>query len=485
MQNWKPKPGDRLVRHPRLSEIAPVYIHLPRRVVSLRGPTSPMALVYGFMLLCILGGFMLLLPISNSIGGFTPVKDAFFTSVSATTITGLVSVDSGTAWSGFGKVVILLLIFAGGLGFTTGAAFLILISRQRIRLHNRLIVREGIGGENIGSLSDQVRRVVFITLSAQTLGFIFLFFDFFVFGPLWSGIRWYEALWHALFHSVSAFNNAGFEILPDENVGGSGMSGLYGAYFTIILTTILILAGGLSHVVISDLWYKRKFSNLHLNSKLVIVGSGVLLVLGTVVFLIAGWSNPDTLGDRSVVSKITSSLFESVNTRSGGFSTIDQSLSGNGHTTLSMVLMFIGGASTSTAGGIKVNTFMIILFAVLTALRGGRRVRVFRRDIPSPNVQRAMAVGAIACFLVAFFVFLITLVQPDMNFVSVVFEVISAFGTVGLSHGATPHLNTAASIIIILLMFLGRLGPLTIAILMIRREKPENYHLAEERVRIG
>jgi len=482
---WRPKPGDTVVRRPRQSEIAPVYVHVVRRTLSVRGATSPMLLIYGFMGVLVVGTLLLWLPISTSTGEFAPFVTALFTATSAICVTGLVVVDSWDAWSGFGQFVIAVLIFIGGLGFMTGASFLLILVGQRIGLQNRLIMREGIGGGELGAVVQVVRNLVIVAVLLQFGGAVFFYLEFYVFGKLWPGIGPGEAAWQAVFQSISAFNNAGFDILPNDKVGGDTLIGLHRDYWTLATTAILIVAGGLSFPVIHDLATKRRFSRITLDSKMVVTGTLILLLAGAVLYLVADWTNPGTLGDRPVHAKVVNSVFESVTTRTAGFSTVDVGQARNYRLTITESLMFIGGATASTAGGIKVGTAMVVFFAIVSTMRGRRHVRAFGREIPLFSVQRAMVVGALATFTVVLFLAVFMMLQPAMNFGRATFEVISALGTVGLSTGITAELTTANRVLLVFAMFIGRFGPFTLALLMAGREAREPYRLAEERVRIG
>ena len=485
MHNPKHKPGDRVVRHPRSSEMAPIKIPLTKRTVSFRGVSSPMALVYGFLLLAALGGIFLLLPISSTAPGITAPLSAFFTAISAVTVTGLVVTNTATAWTGFGQAVILILIFLGGLGFITGAAFLFLVAGQRLGLGNRLIIREGLGGEQLGGIAVQVRRIVIIAVSLQVAGSVLLFLDFLVFGALWEGIRWYEALWQAVFHSVASFNNSGFDIFPDHLVGGSSLQGMRSNYFTIGVIVTLVLVGGISQSIIADVWKKRKWTRLTLDSKMALTGTVLLTFAGIVLFGLFNWNNVDTVGNAPLGEKVASAIFEAVSSRTAGYSTIDYGKATNSQTIFTMFLMIVGGTAGSTAGGIKVNTAMIILAAIITTARGRRRVTAFAREIPASNVQIALAIGLVAIVIIASSVMLLSLVQPGLGFRETLFEVVSAFGTLGLSQGVTERLNGPGSALIAFLMLVGRLGPLTFSLLILGRYRTRAYKFAQERVRIG
>lgn len=460
-------------------------MHVERRSVSARGPTSPMLLVYGFLTIILVGTLLLFLPWANTGEGFTPFLTALFTATSAVTVTGLVVVDTDVAWTPFGQAVTMVLFIVGGLGFMTGAAFLIVIVGQRIGLQSQLVIREGLGGGQLGAVTSLVRNIVIMALGIQVVGTLLLFAQWYVFGALWEGISAGSAMWHSLYHATSAFNNAGFDILPDETVGGASLIGFSSNYTVLLTMGLLIVLGGLGYSVLRDVVVIRRFARFRLDTKLVLIGSAGLVVLGAAVFLAEDWANPGTIGDRSVGGKAAEALFDSAAARTAGFTTIDYSATAPNRAITTEVLMFIGGASASAAGGIKINTFMVILIAVLANVRGRRRTTAFGREIPDLNVKRAMVVATVAAFTVVLFITLVVSVQPELPFRDAVFETVSAFGTVGLSTGITPDLNAAARIVLIVAMFVGRFGPLTFALLMTGREAREPFRLPEERVRIG
>jgi len=484
-QDWQPKPGDVIVRRPRESEIAPVQLHIEPRAVSVRGPTSPMMLVYGFLGIVAIGTFLLALPISSPGPGFTPFYDALFTATSAVTVTGLVVVDTPVAWTIFGQVVILVLIFVGGLGFMTGAAFLLLIVGQRIGLRGRLALTEGVGIGQLGSIVGLVRNIVILAVSVQILGTVLLFLRFYVFGTLWTGITAGEALWQSAFHSVSAFNNAGFVILPASRLGGANLIPFAGDYVVLAIIGGLIIVGGLGYAVLRDVAVVRRIPRLSLDTKLVLLGSLALTVLGAVVFLACEYGRPGTLGEMGVGEKVANAAFHSVSTRTAGFNTMDYGEISDHSGIGTEALMFIGGASASTAGGIKINTFMVVAVAVFVTVRSRRHVSAFGREIPPGVVRRAMVVGAVATAFLATVIFTLAALEPDMAFRDTMFEAFSAFGTVGLSRGITSSVGDASRVVLVVTMFVGRLGPLTLALLMAGRDVHQFYRLAEEHVRIG
>ncbi len=448
-----------------------------------------MVLIYGFLTVILIGTTLLLLPISTDgehPGSFVDrLIEALFTATSAVAVTGLVVVDTAEAWSRFGQTVIMVLFFIGGLGFMTGAAFLLMIVGQRLGLQGQLLIRAGLGEAQLGAIASIVRKIVIFSVATQAIGTLLLFLRWYVFGELWEGISLGEALWQSLFHAVSAFNNAGFEIMPDAVVGGQSLEPFKADIPLLLIMAVLIILGGLSYFVLADIVNKRSFGRLRLDSKLVLVGSFGLLMVGTAVFLSTEWTHPNSIGSQSVPEKLTDAFFHSAAARTAGFSTVDYNGITHANNIGTEALMFVGGASASTAGGIKVNTFMVVLFAAAATLGGRRRVNAFGRELPRIIVQRAMVVGAAATAMLIVLFAVLVAVQPELDFRRALFETVSAFGTVGLSTGITSELNNSARVLITVAMFLGRFGPLTLALLMAGRDSTETYRYATERVRIG
>lgn len=448
-----------------------------------------MVLIYGFLVVILIGTLLLMLPVSNgsetSLGFGDRLTQAIFTATSAVTVTGLVVAETDVAWSRFGQSVIMVLFFIGGLGFMTGAAFLLIIVGQRLGLRGQLLIRAGLGEDQLGAIASLVRKIVIFSVAVQAVGILLLFLRWYVFGELWEGISLGEALWQSTFHAISAFNNAGFEVMPDALVGGSSLQPFKADIPLLLIMATLIIVGGLSYFVLADVVSKRRFGRLRLDSKLVLVGSVGLLVAGTAIFLVTEWSHPNSIGTQSVPEKITDAFFHSAAARTAGFSTVDYNSITHANNIGTEALMFVGGASASAAGGIKINTFMVIVIAVAATLRGKRRVNAFGREIPAIIVQRAMVVGAAATVMLLVLFAALVAIQPELDFRQALFEIVSAFGTVGLSTGITADLNTGARILVAIAMFLGRFGPLTLALLMAGREANETYRFATERVRIG
>lgn len=465
-------PGDHRVRLAR----PPKAQHVPVPALARHRRTERPALVfvYGFASFILVGAIILTLPIASADGQWTPFLDALFTATSAVCVTGLAVVDTGTYWSGLGQAVILLLIQLGGFGFMTSSTLLLLLLRREATLRERILLQEALGGGGLGSAFRLARKVIVFTLIAEVIGAAILTVAFLgeVEAPL--------ALWWGVFHSISAFNNAGFDV-----TGGFRSLVPFNHQPAIVLSVAaLLIAGGISYTVVEDLVKHRHFIRLTLDTKLVLVTTAALTGLGTLVLLFTERANPATLGGLDPGPRLLNAFFTAVTPRTAGFNTVDTgSMTENGLFVV-IGLMFIGGAAGSTAGGIKVQTFSLLLFAIISAVRGATDVEAFRKRVPVPYVLRAIAIVLLAAGLVFLIAFALS-TSEDFPFVHILFETFSAFGTVGLSTGITPDLSPAGRIIIIATMFVGRLGPLTLVLALAARERRRTYRWSEEAVKIG
>ena len=468
------RPGDRVLRQARRQELQPVHIApaTPRRPG--RRFTSPLILLYSFGSLIAVGTFLLWLPFFNTTGEFTPFLDALFTATSAVTVTGLVTVDTATFWNTSGHVIIAALMQIGGLGFMSTATFLLVIFTQRITLSNQLFMGDSLGVTHSSGLLRLTIQVVILTLIIQVVAFLIL---------LWRFLPQYqagEATWQAVFLAISGFNNAGFNILPESK----SLAIFREEIWVIGTVTILIILGSISYTVLVELLRYRKFRKISVDSRLVLVMTILLFFVGTVVVFVSEFRNEATLRGLPLGTQIVDSFFHTVSGRTAGFTTIDFSQT-NQHTNVFFTaMMFIGGASGSTAGGIKVNTVAVIFIAILTTIRGRGQPEAFGREIPFGQIQRALTVAALGVTVVFFVAFLLVITE-GLAFEDLLFETISAFGTVGLSTGITPELTPWGKSIIISTMFVGRIGPLTIALALGQRQRRAIYRYPQERVRIG
>lgn len=458
-----------------MREVTPVVINTkgPRRSTRLLG--SPLLLLYSFITLISLGGILLLLPIANNEPGITPPIIAFFTATSAVTVTGLTLVNTAEYWSSFGQGVILALILIGGLGFMTLATFLIIVIGQRITLPERMLIRDTMGMDRLGGLAKLTKTIVVSVMIIYSIGTLFFFWRFLSFLPP------EEALWQAVFHAVSGFNNAGFTILPDS----VSLDRFAFDLPVLIFMLILITLGSIGWTVMVNVYRHRRFSRFTLDTKLVLTLTLVLWILGALVMFFGEFSNDAVFGGFDPAWKGFHSLFHSISGRTAGFSAVDFNQATDLHNLVFAGLMFIGGAAGSTAGGIKVGTFAVIIIAVISSVRGRDQAEAFGREIPSVQVSRAMSIAVLGITMVFLFSLILTFTEPDVSFLPMLFDTVSAFATTGLSSGVTENLSTTGSTLFILAMFAGRLGPLTLALALAPKEKTVLYRFAQERVRIG
>ena len=466
------------MRRPRVEEIGPVRVTVAHRRVQSRIFGSPLVLFYIFGALVAVGTGLLLPPFAHHGDGVTPFMDALFTSTSAVTVTGLIVQDTGTYWTLYGKAIILALMFVGGLGIMTFAAFLLVFFGRRVSLFQRLLMKESLGilpVNELGGLVGLAIRIVAVAVAIQLVGFVVLTIRFLsVMEPL-------EAVGHGLFLSVSGFNGAGFVALPEAQ----SLAAFQTDITVIVLMGALIFLGSISLWVMADVAALRRLSPLSLNTKLVLVGTVTLIVLGAAGFFAFEHGGDTTFAALSVPDKVMVSWFESVSGRTAGFSTIDFG-STTQHTDFQFIgLMFVGGASASVAGGIKINTFAVIIVSVISTLRGRAHAVAFGREIPATIVQQAMVIGAVALALVFFFALLLTAVESGFDFIALLFESVSAFGTVGLSTGVTGDLSRWGQLILVVAMMVGRIGPLALGLAMSRRAESDIYRHAREQVTIG
>lgn len=421
----------------------------------------PLIISYVFLGLIFSGTVLLMLPISHYGDGMGIFVDALFTSVSAVTCTGLVVVDTAKYWTVFGQVVISVMIFVGALGFMSFATFVLLLFGQRITLGYRLMMREGLQTDRLGGLVGLTLAIFAIASLIQIIGAVLLFMRFSrVFAPV-------EAFWQALFHAISAFANAGFVIFPVSN----DLTFFKTDVIVIGSIATLIFIGSISYLVVMDLFaYKLNFRKYTLNTKIVLTTTLILTLVSFGVFYFGEYSNANTFDSFGWVEKIFFALFQSISSRTAGFSLIDMSRVSQHTSFLTMILMFIGGASASVAGGIKVNTIAVITLAIVCALRGRRRVTAFGREIVLSQVQRAMVILFAGLLIVFLGVICLCFSDPEVRFSFLLFETISAFGVVGLSTGIVPDLSIEGRMILIIMMFVGRLGPIAIGLALIHRK---------------
>lgn len=423
---------------------------------SLKIP-APALLSLFYMGFIVLGGILLWLPISHN--GGIGLGEALFTSTSAVTVTGLVLADTGAAFTSFGQAVIAVLVQLGGLGLMTFAVLLLGALGIPVGLPQRLILREDLNQTSLSNLTSIARMILVIALACEAVGAVFLAI---VFVPQfgWSG------LWQAVFHSISAFNNAGFALHPDS------LSQWVGNPIINLVIPALFILGGLGFIVVGDVYKTRNWRKLTLHSKLMLVGTAILIVWGGVMFGLLEWRNPDTLGALSVPEKLWASWFQGVTPRTAGFNTINTGGMHESTTMLTMTLMLVGGGSTSTAGGIKVTTLFVLLLATVAFFRRQTTLHAFGRSLGVDEVMKVLALTTISMLLVLTGIFVMS-INHDGQFIDLAFEVTSAFGTVGLSRGVTSEFDGTGRAIIMTVMFVGRVGPLAIGFFLATRSVPK------------
>nr|WP_228484857.1 potassium transporter TrkG [Microbacterium cremeum] len=433
------------------------------------------AVVVGFGAAIAAGTVLLMLPIAKAGPGGASFVEALFTATSAVCVTGLVVVDTPTYWSGFGQAVILLLIQLGGLGIMIFASLIGLLLARKLSVRSRLNAATEAKALGLEDVRGVVRGIVLISVIIEAAVFVPLFLRF----VFQYGYSPGDAAWHSVFHAVSSFNNAGFSLYGDS------LMRFVADPFICLPIAIAIILGGLGFPVIMQL--RREFRHpLHwaMNTKLVLAATAALLVAGTVYITVIEWSNPATLGRLDPAVRVMAGFFQSVQTRTAGFNSVDIGAL-HDETWLGMdVLMFIGGGPAGTAGGIKVTTFAVLFFIMLTELRGEGAVNIFGKRLSRAVHRQAITVVLIAVAAVVAGTGAIMLLTGE-NLDRALFETVSAFGTVGLSTGITTDLSDPARVVLVLMMFLGRLGPLTLGSAIALRERRILYEYPKERPAIG
>ncbi|HLE78544.1 MAG TPA: TrkH family potassium uptake protein [bacterium] len=429
-------------------------------------------IVAGFATIILVGAVLLSLPISSAAGTSTPFLTALFTATSAVCVTGLVVVDTGTYYSLFGQLVILVLIQLGGLGYMTVATLMALIVGRRIGLRERIVLQEAHNLYTMGGVVRFTRNVVLITAAIELVGALLLSLRFVPEMGLARGV------YVGIFHSISAFNNAGFDVMG----GFRSLTGYAHDLPVNLIMAALIITGGLGFIVLSDLATHRRRLSLH--SRIVLTASGALIGLGVVLIILLEYSNPMTLEPLPPLQQLLAAFFQSVTPRTAGFNTIDIAHLREPTLMLLIALMFIGASPGGTGGGIKTTTFVAPMAVIISMLRGRTDPELFRRRLPPVVVYKAVTIALVA---VAFVVTMGTALSfvERIDFVQALFEVTSAFGTVGLSTGITPDLTAVGRLLIIATIFTGRVGLLTVAFALTRRQQALNYRYPEERILVG
>ena len=441
-------------------------------------------LILAFVLLMSAGAGLLTLPFASVSGHSTPVEVAYFTAISAVTVTGHTVVSTPEYWTSFGHAVIFLLMLVGGLGFMVISTFLLVLLGDRTTIQQRALTRglmsDAAGVKHMRAIRSFGNRVIIIVLLIYLGGSLIYFSQISGMDEIGEG----QAYWYSLFLSVSSFNNAGFNIIPEAAQGNAAR--FISNHVVLITMTAMIALGGLGWVTMVDVWRQRRFTRFSLDTKMVVVTSLGLWALGIVMLVLTEFNNPATMAPLGWIDRCINAVFLSISGRTAGFSTIDFGQVADVTKMSFTALMYIGGAPGSVAGGIKVTTFALIVAAVLSSLRNRSHAEAFGREIPQPQLHRALAVAVLALGLIFVTVMTLVEIEDDVNFLHLLFDTVSALGTVGATTGIVPQLGLASQSIFMAAMFVGRLGPLVLALAMAPREDEiEAYRFAQEPVRIG
>nr|WP_268258002.1 TrkH family potassium uptake protein [Bacillus ndiopicus] len=440
-----------------------------------KSPNPSKILVIGFAVLILIGTILLTLPIATETGESLPFLDALFTATSATCVTGLVVVDTGDTFSTFGEIVILSLIQLGGLGFMTFATFIFIILGKKISLKDRLLLKEAFNTTSTEDLATLVKRILIFTALTESIGATLLAVRFSFDMPV------KQAIYYGIFHAISVFNNAGFDLMGEFK----SLTNYVDDPIVVLTICVLILLGGLGFIVVNELYEYRQTKRLSVHTKIILSTTLILVVGASFLIFLFEYGNDKTLGPLSAVGKALGALFHSVSPRTAGANTL--SISDLTHATLflTIFLMFIGGGSGSTAGGIKLSTFAVLMVTALSQLQGKEEVVIFRHRIVIATILKALTVVISGLMIVVIVTFLLSITEHGHAFIMYLFEATSAFGTVGLSMGLTPELSPIGRIFIILTMFIGRLGPLTLGFAISKNQRKDAFKRPKGNIMIG
>ena len=438
--------------------------------MNIRNLSAPQLLVVSFLSVILLGSLLLSLPWSSQ----TPTSylDALFTSTSAVCVTGLAVLDTGTHWTYLGQVIIMLLIQIGGLGVMSFAGLFAFLMGRKIFLRERLLMQQSINTSAVGGVVKIVRYLLTFTFSVEAVGALILAIHW---TPL-LGLK--KALWFGLFHSVSAFNNAGFDLFGDFK----SLTGFSTDITVNLVISSLIIIGGLGFYVCYELFHFHRGKMLSLHSKVVLRTTIILILAGTVLLLANEYQH--AFKGMNLGTKIMAAYFQSVSPRTAGFNTIDLNSLLLSSQLLMVFLMFIGASPGSTGGGVKTTTLALIGATVLSQLKGKKDTEIYERRIESTDVYQAFTVVILSFMVLLLITYILTLTDPG-SLIKIVFEVASALGTVGLSLGLTTTLNGVGKLLIICTMFLGRVGPLTLGFALAYKKKLPEIHYANGKIMIG
>jgi len=448
--------------------------------------TTTQMIAYGFLAAILVGSVLLTLPIASRNGNATPYVDALFTSTTSICVTGLTTVTTVEHWNLFGQIVILGLIQFGGLGVITFTTSILLVLHKRITLKGRILIQDAYNLSTLGGLVKLTIKIIKGTLLVEGIGAVFFAFKFVPEYGLLSGI------WKSVFHSVSAFCNAGIDL-----IGPKSFEPYVGSVIINLTTMSLIVAGGIGFpvwwdilrvikkAIIEKLNIRQMFKKLQLHSKIAISMTFVLITGGAIILLLLEFNNSKTIGDLPFGQKVMASFFQSVTTRTAGYATIAQQNLRNPSAFLCVLLMFVGGSPSGTAGGIKTVTLVVLILTTISVIKGKNDVEIFNRKINPDLFKKALAITCFSTLVLILSTMTLSIVE-NADFIDILYETTSAIATVGLTRGLTPDLSVMGKVIIIITMYLGRIGPITLALMFnVKKSKGKERCLPEEQILIG
>ena len=433
----------------------------------------PQVLALGFLSLILIGSILLNLPIASSSGSSIGYVNSLFTSASAVCVTGLTVLNTAKDFTPFGQVIIITLIQFGGLGIMTLATVGYIIMGKKISFKERLMIKEQLNTESIQGIVKLTKKVIGYTFFLEMMGSLLLALRFV---PMFG---FEKGLAFSIFHAISAYCNAGFDIFGDSLII------FQNDYYVLLILSLLIILGGLGFTVYTDLLVKDKLRKLTLHSKVVLIMTGSLLAIGTLSFLLFESTNPDTLGAMNFPTRLANSFFQSVSPRTAGFYSVDMSKIRETTIFSTIMLMFIGGSPGSTAGGVKTTTFACLLLTTISVVKGEDDVNCLNRRLPFETIKRAVSIFLIGLAIVFSTAIILTITDSSLKFINLLFESTSAFGTVGLTTGITDKLSTLGRLVITLTMYIGRVGPLTMAYAFAKRNKKRDFRNAPGNLMVG
>ena len=446
--------------------------------------SPPTLLISSFLILIVVGCGLLMLPEMSNPKGSMPFFESLFTSISASCVTGLTVVDTATYFTFKGQLVVMLLIQMGGLNIISFASIFALIARRGMGIKHQSILQENLNAESLSASSSLFRQIFVFSLSIELIGaaLIFLF---------WSDSTHFHTLgdqfFYALFHSISAFNNAGFSTLSQ----GMFSTGVQHSYALHLVIALLIVLGSLGFATLRDLFSpqllrerkQKSWKGLRIDSKISLYSAAILIGAGTIIFLL--FENNNSLAEHSAFGKFTTALFQSVTTRTAGFNTVDIATLSAPVLIFTIFLMFIGAAPGSTGGGIKTSTFTLVFLGAWSTTRGKSRLELFRSTIPFELLNKAFLILLFSLSFISLGIFGLVIVEPDKDLLALSFEEVSAFSTVGLSTGITSQLSMPGKVIIMLSMFIGRIGTLSLAFALGLKQKSNDYKYPKANILVG